>query len=91
MKTEEVLTEEYRRNAALIRRQAHAEESEDVVIREFRAMGLEAAVIYVDGLAGEDRIQRFLMQPLLAAQPPQDDTPLDTYLAQRVLPPHALK
>ncbi|NLD84070.1 MAG: spore germination protein [Clostridiales bacterium] len=90
MKTEEVLTEEYRRNAALIRRQAHAEESEDVVIREFRAMGVDAAVIYVDGLAGEDRIQRFLMQPLLAAQPPQDDTPLDTYLAQRVLPLSAL-
>ncbi len=86
MQAEEVLTEEYRRNAALIRRYAHAEESEDVVIREFRVLGADAAIIYVDGLAGEDKIQRFLMQPLLSAPPPRDDTPLDTFLARQVLP-----
>ena len=85
-----VLTEEYRRNLSLIRRLSHAEENEDAVIRVFRALGKDAAVIYVDGLADGNAIQRFLMQPLLSAGPPKEETPLDTYLAQSVLPLCAL-
>ena len=85
-----VLTEEYRRNLSLIRRLSHAEENEDAVIRVFRALGRDAAVIYVDGLADGNAIQRFLMQPLLSAGPPKEETPLDTYLAQSVLPLCAL-
>ena len=85
-----VLTEEYRRNLSLIRRLSHAEENEDVILRVFRALGKDAAVIYVDGLADGNAIQRFLMQPLLSAGPPAEETPLDTYLAQSVLPLCAL-
>ena len=81
-----VLAEDYRANLLLIRQSAHAEESEDVIIREFTLMNHPAAVIYVDGLADDEKIQRFLLEPLLSAPPPMEDTPLDTYLTCQVLP-----
>ena len=65
-----VLTEEYRRNLALLRRFSHGGESEDVVIRDFTVFGKSAALLYVDGLAEENQIQRFLLQPLLNASGP---------------------
>lgn len=87
-----VLTEEYRRNLALLRRFSHGGESEDVVIRDFTVFGKSAALLYVDGLAEENQIQRFLLQPLLnASGPPDGDTPLDTYLTREVLPLGALE
>ena len=81
-----VLTEDYRQSLALLRRGAHAQDSEDVVIHEFQALGRSAALLYVDGYAGEDKLQRFLLQPLLSAAPPDDAAALDDYLIRQALP-----
>jgi spore germination protein KA len=81
-----VITDQYARNVQLIREAAHSDESEDVILRQFEAMGQKAALLYVDGLADGETLQRFLLDPLLKTSPPADDTPLDTYLTQQVLP-----
>ena len=81
-----VITEQFAQNVQLLRRAAHAEESEDVILRQFQALGHKAALLYVDGLADGETLQRFLLNPLLKAAPPQDGTPLDTYLTESVLP-----
>ena len=81
-----VITEQYARNVQLIREAAHSEESEDVILRQFEAMGQKAALLYVDGLTDGETLQRFLLDPLLKAAPPADGTPLDTYLTGQVLP-----
>lgn len=81
-----VIADDYRKNLALIRRALHAEDSEDVVVHEFQVMGHAAALFSVDGMADDAKIQRFLLSPLLHALPPPDDTPLDSYLIQSVLP-----
>ncbi|MBR4538389.1 MAG: spore germination protein [Clostridia bacterium] len=81
-----VLTEQYQQNIRLIRQAAHAEESEDVILRQFEAMGQKAALLYVDGLSDSETLQRFLLDPLLKAASPSDGTPLDAYLCETVLP-----
>ena len=81
-----VIAGDFRQNLRLIRAAAHAEDSEDVILREFQALGHAAALIYVDGLISCDRVQRFLLEPLLSAPPPPDQTPPDSYLAESVLP-----
>ena len=65
-----VITDDYAKNLRMIRAASHAEESEDVVIREFSAFGRAAALMYVDGLADRDSLQRFLLEPLMNAAPP---------------------
>ena len=81
-----VITEDFRQNLSLLRTASHAEESEDVVLRSFSALGHDAAILYVDGLADSESLQRFLLEPLLYASPGPEDVPLDTYLSQSVLP-----
>ncbi len=83
---EGVITDQFTRNALLIRQAAHAEESEDVILRQFQAMGHKAALLYVDGLADGETLQRFLLDPVLKASAPNDGVPLDTYLCETVLP-----
>ena len=81
-----VITGAYRQDAALLQRAAHAQDSEDVVLREFEVLGHPAALLYVDGLTDSQAVQRFLLEPLLHAAVPAPETPLDSYLAQTVLP-----
>ena len=81
-----VITGDFRQNLLLIRRAAHAEDSEDVIIHVFQVLGHDAALVYVDGLVSPDQMQRFLLEPLLNAQPPVDQTPLESYLSESVLP-----
>lgn len=68
-----VLTGNWRDNLRLIRSASHADESEDVCVRLFRAMGRDAALICVDGLSGAEQIQRFLLSPLMSAKAPEGD------------------
>ena len=81
-----VLTEDYRQNVKLLRASAHTEDSEDVTLREIQTLGHPAALLYVDGLADTESIQRFFLEPLLHAAPPPEDMPLDSYLSHYVLP-----
>ena len=81
-----VITDSFEQNLQLIRQAAHVEESEDVALRQFQALGEKAAILYVDGLADSEALQRFLLEPLLKAAPPADHTPLNAYLAENVLP-----
>ena len=81
-----VIADQYQHSIALIRQEAHTEQSEDVILREFRLFGHPAALLYVDGLADGDALQRFFLEPLLRASPPANDTPLDSYLSETVLP-----
>ena len=81
-----VLTGDYAASVRLLRDAAHIGASEDVVLREFEALGHPAALLYVDGLADSESVQRFLMEPLLHAPPPSSEEPLDSYLAKTVLP-----
>ena len=82
----EVLTGDYRRSLALLRAAAHSEESEDVIVHEFEALGRKAALIYVDGLVNSQQIQRFFLEPLLRALPPGDPACLEAHLTSHVLP-----
>lgn len=82
-----VITEDYRQNLRLLRQASHAEESEDVILREFVALDHTAAILYVDGLADSEHIQRFLLEPMMRqVQPPFKDQPLEDYLANMLLP-----
>lgn len=81
-----VLTENFRQNLQLIQKASHALESEDVVIHRFLILGHEAALIFVDGLANDTKIQHFILQPALSAPPLPQDTPLENHLMQSVLP-----
>lgn len=67
------LPENYAARLRLLRERSHAMESEDVVIRPFRAMGREGALLYVDGLARSEDMERFILKPLLAASAPEKD------------------
>ena len=80
------ISEDIRQSIPLLREAAHSEKSEDVVLREFTALGHPAALLYVDGLTDSGQVQRFLMEPLLRAAACPADTPLDTYLMNSVLP-----
>ncbi len=80
------ISEDFRQSLALLREAAHSEESEDVALRQFTALGHPAALLYVDGLTDSASVQRFLLEPLLHAAPAPAGTPLDTYLMNAVLP-----
>ena len=64
-----VLTDDFFHNLKLIQSAAHTEESEDVQVRRFLILGQEAALIYVDGMVSDTKIQHFLLQPALHAPP----------------------
>lgn len=81
-----VLTEDFHQSLQLICRAAHAEESEDVHIHRFRILNLEAALIYIDGMANDTKIQHFLLLPLLQAPPLPEHMDLENHLMQNVLP-----
>lgn len=86
-----VLTEDYQQNLRLLRQAAHAEESEDVFIREFQVLGQPAALLYVDGLVNDANVQRFLLEPLLQAPPLPEGLDLQQHLTRNVLPLCSLK
>ena len=81
-----VLTDCFGDSLRMIRCAAHADESEDVMIHRFELLGHPAALVYVDGLISSQLIQRFLLEPLLRAAPPENGAPLREHLARRVLP-----
>ena len=81
-----VIGPDYRQSLELLRHAAHTEESEDVTLRRFTALGHPAALLYVDGLTDSESVQRFFLEPLLRAAPPPSEEPLDTYLINIVLP-----
>ena len=81
-----VITGNYRDSLALIRQATRAEDSEDVVLREFTVLGHPAALLYVDGLVDSENVQRFFLEPLLLAHPVPEDEELDDYLVNTVLP-----
>ena len=81
-----VIADNFRQNIALLRQAAHTEESEDVIIREFFVLKHPAALLYVDGLADSENVQRFFLEPLLYAKPVSEDEPMDIYLMRTVLP-----
>ena len=77
---------EYQRDLAMIKQAVHAEESEDIQIHEFQLLGHDAALIYVDGMASSEHLQRFFLQPALHAPPLPEGEILARHLMQRVLP-----
>ena len=81
-----VITEDFAHSLSLLRHAARAEESEDVTLREFTVLGHPAALLYVDGLADSESVQRFFLEPLLHAATAPEGEPLDTYLMTTVLP-----
>lgn len=72
----------------MLRDAAHATESEDVVIREFEALGQKCALIYVDGLARGEDMQRFLLLPLLTASA---ESPISESALRSLLPLSSLQ
>ena len=81
-----VITGEYKKDLSLIRDATHAKESEDVKIHEFMLMGHPAAILYIDGMANDAKVQEFLLTPCLTASPLPEGEDLEGYLQQRVLP-----
>ena len=80
-----VLTGEYQAMAALIRAGTRKEISEDVQFHEFTLWGHPAALVYVDGLADDLKLQRFILAPCLQAPPPPEGTAIEDYLKNQVL------
>ena len=80
-----VLNGNYQEALALLRRGAHAAESEDVILHEFQLLGHPAALLYVDGLTDDQKLQKFVLAPCLQAKEPPEDEPLDSYLSRQVL------
>lgn len=87
-----VICGEYEKDLSLILKGAHAEENEDVIVRHFRMLGKKAALFYVDGLADDKKIQRFILSPCLSETAPGDpDEAPEDYLAGQVLQIASLK
>lgn len=80
-----VLTGDYQQSLALVRQGAHSEISEDVIIHEFQLLGHSAALIYVDGLADDTKLQKFVLAPCLQARQPPENESLDSFLTQQIL------
>ncbi len=83
---EGVITGVYGQDIKLLQQSAHTRQSEDVILREFSALGHNAALLYIDGMINDDGLQRFLLEPLFRASPAPENVPLDAYLSQSVLP-----
>lgn len=83
---EQGLTGNYKEDLALLKEESNAQRSEDVVIREFRALGRRAALLYVDGLADSRDMERFLLQPLQNAPLPGRGYEIVDYIQDCVLP-----
>lgn len=83
--SEGVLTGDFQKDLELIRSGAHAEESEDVLLHDFRVLGRKAVLLYVDGLSDDEKMQRFVLSPCQQAAPLPPDTELEEYLSQSVL------
>lgn len=81
-----ILTDDFFHNLKLIQSAAHTEESEDVQVRRFLILGQEAALIYVDGMVSDTKIQHFLLQPALQAPPLPENGDLGEHLEKSVLP-----
>ena len=81
-----VLTGNFAQNMALLSAACHARENEDVVVHPFTMMGREAAVFYVDGMAEDAKVQKFLLMPCLEAKEPPEETALADYLCRQVVP-----
>ena len=75
-----VITGDYIQDLALIRRLSHAETSEDVKIHEFTLLDHPAAVIYIDGMANDAKVQEFLLTPCLTAAPLPAGEEMESYL-----------
>ncbi len=80
-----VITADFKQNMYLLRKAAHIDESEDVILRRFNVLGHPAALLYVDGMTDGDALQRYFIEPLLHAGPCGEE-PLDSYFAESVLP-----
>lgn len=81
-----VITGDYLHDLALIRRLSHAETSEDVKIHEFMLLDHPAALIYIDGMVNDAKVQEFLLTPCLTAAPLPEGEEMENYLRQKVLP-----
>ena len=87
---EQGLTGNYESDLALLKAQSNAGRSEDVMIREFQALGRRGALLYVDGLADCRETERFLLQPLQNAPLPGRGYEIADYVRDCVLPLAAL-
>lgn len=81
-----VITNNYQSNLAMIKKAAHADQSEDVQIHEFQLLGHPAALIYLDGMVNNTQVQRFLLLPALKAPALPKNETLSNHLMQTVLP-----
>ncbi len=85
-KIQGVIDGSYRDNLRMIRSAAHGGESEDVKIHEFELLGRPAAIIYIDGMANDAKLQQFLLTPCLVASPLPEGMEMEEYLLKKVLP-----
>ncbi len=82
---EQTLGRIFTESLSLLREAANAEESNDIITHEFLTMGKSAAVMYVDGLADDEKIQRFILEPCILAQKPSG-VDMKMHLLRSVLP-----
>jgi len=81
-----VLTEDFAKSLRLIRQATHADTSEDVHIHRFRILGHHAALIFIDGMANDTKIQHFILLPAFQAPPLPEGMALEDHLMEHVLP-----
>ena len=80
-----VLAGEIENDLRLIRQGSHAEQSEDVILHDFLLLGHRAALLYIDGLSDDEKLQRFVLAPCLNAPSVPEGRELGEYLSRSVL------
>lgn len=67
------LTGSFDENVKAVSENMHVSVNDDVITREFKVGGKNAFLLYVDGMADESKIQRFILAPAINLKPPQDE------------------
>ncbi len=82
-----ILTGTFDENLKQFKQASHSDESEDVIVREFTGIdGQRAAVFFVDGMVSDDKLQRYIIMPVMKAEAPPEGTEIQEHLIQSVLP-----
>lgn len=80
-----VLLGEIDNDLRLIRQGSREKQSEDVILHDFLLLGHRAALLYIDGLSDDEKLQRFVLAPCLNAPPVPAGREPGEYLSRSVL------
>ena len=73
-------------NLGYLKQALHMELNKDINLRLFRTLGVDAAILFVEGMASSEQLQRFVLEPCLQHPGrPEDGQPLQEAVLDHVL------